>query len=88
MLASNSAVPIGSSISTGFRLNLGHALRKLRGAGERKGWFQEEMAFRCGVHRTYVGGVERREYNATVLTLMQFTRALGMRLSDAIRGIG
>ena len=59
----------------------------LRQAREAKGWSQEEMAFRCGVHRTYVGAVERGEYNVTVLTLRRFTKALGISLRDAIRGI-
>ena len=59
----------------------------LRQAREAKGWSQEEMAFRCGVHRTYVGAVERGEYNVTILTLRRLTKALGISLRDAIRGI-
>ncbi len=59
----------------------------LRQARETKGWSQEEMAFRCGVHRTYVGAVERGEYNITMLTLRKFTKALGISLRDAIQGI-
>ena len=59
----------------------------LRSAREGRGWSQEELAFKCGVHRTYVGGVERAEYNVTVLTLLRFTKALGISLQDAIRGI-
>ena len=59
----------------------------LRQAREAKGWSQEELAFRCGVHRTYVGAVERGEYNTTILTLRRFTKALGISLHDAIRGI-
>ena len=65
-------------------VRLGKNLRKAR---EAKGWSQEEMAFRCRVHRTYVGGVERAEYNVTILTLRRFTKALGISLHDAIRGI-
>ncbi len=61
--------------------------KNLRKAREAKGRSQEEMAFRCGVHRTYVGGVERAEYNVTILTLLKFTKALGISLRDAIRGI-
>lgn len=61
--------------------------RNLRNAREAKGWSQEELAFRCGVHRTYVGGVERAEYNITVLTLRRFTKALGISLQEAFRGI-
>lgn len=59
----------------------------LRQAREAKGWSQEELAFRCGVHRTYVGAVERGEYNVTILTLRKFTKALGITLRDAIRGL-
>ncbi len=59
----------------------------LRQAREVKGWSQEKLAFRCGVHRTYVGSVERGEYNVTVLTLRRFTKALGITLRDAIRGL-
>jgi len=65
-------------------VKLGKNLRKAR---EAKGWSQEEFAFRCGVHRTYVGAVERGEYNVTILTLRKFTKALGISLRDAIRGI-
>lgn len=63
---------------------LGKNLRKAR---EARGWSQEEMAHRAGVHRTYVGAVERGEYNATILTIRRFTRTLGIALRDAIRGI-
>ena len=59
----------------------------LRRAREAKGWSQEELAYKCGVHRTYVGSVERGEYNVTILTLRKLTRALGMSLRDAIRGV-
>ncbi len=65
-------------------IRLGKNLRKAR---EAKGWSQEEMAHRAGVHRTYVGSVERGEYNATILTIRTFSKALGISLRDAIRGI-
>jgi hypothetical protein len=45
------------------------------------------MAFQCGVHRTYVGSVDRGEYNVTILTLRKFTHALGISLKAAIRGL-
>ncbi len=59
----------------------------LRRAREAHGWSQEELAYECGVHRTYVGAVERGEYNVTILTLRKFTDSLGIALQDAIRGI-
>jgi transcriptional regulator with XRE-family HTH domain len=63
---------------------LGENLRKVR---EQRGLSQEELAFKAGVHRTYVGGVERGEYNVTVLTLGKFTKTLGITVQDALRGI-
>lgn len=66
-------------------VRLGANLRKAR---EQRGWSQEELAFHCGVHRTYVGGVERGEYNITVLTLRKFTKALGTVLENVLRGLG
>ena len=65
-------------------MRIGENLRKAR---EKRGLSQEELAFEAGVHRTYVGGVERAEYNVTVLTLLRFTKALGITVQDAIRGV-
>ncbi len=60
---------------------LGHYPRSVR---EKKGWSQEQFAFQVGPHRTYVGAVERGEYNVTLLTLRRITQALGITLVDAI----
>ncbi|MBN2445580.1 MAG: helix-turn-helix transcriptional regulator [Phycisphaerae bacterium] len=60
--------------------------QNLRRAREKRGWSQEELAFHCKLHRTYIGAVERGEYNVTVLTLRKITDTLGMRLTDALRG--
>jgi transcriptional regulator with XRE-family HTH domain len=65
-------------------VRLGENLRKVR---EERGWSQEELAFKAGVHRTYVGAVERGEYNVTIFTLRRFTKALDITVQDAIRGI-
>ena len=45
------------------------------------------MPLKWGVHRTYVGGVERGEYNLTVLTLSKFCRALGISTVAAMQGM-
>ena len=62
-------------------LQLGRYLRKVR---EKKGWSQEDLAFECGLHRTYVGAVERGEYNVTLLTLRTITDTLGTTLTEAV----
>ena len=65
-------------------VRLGQNLRRAR---EERGWSQEQLALKCGVHRTYVGAVERGEYNVTILTLRKITRRLGISVQDALRGI-
>ncbi len=41
-----------------------------------KGLSQEGLAFECGLHRTYVSGVERGVRNPTVVVLEKIARAL------------
>jgi DNA-binding XRE family transcriptional regulator len=45
---------------------LAHNLKHKRAA---KGWTQEELAHVSGLHRTYIGAVERGGRNVTLLTL-------------------
>ncbi|MCY1546839.1 helix-turn-helix protein [compost metagenome] len=40
------------------------------------GFSQEELAERAGVHRTYVGMLERREKNATLYSIERLAGAL------------
>jgi transcriptional regulator with XRE-family HTH domain len=61
---------------------LGDALREVR---EEHGISQEALARRCGMHRTYVGGVERGERNVTYANLVRIADALGVRLSELQR---
>lgn len=45
---------------------------------KKKGLSQEELAEQCGLHRTYIGSVERHERNVTLSTLETLALTLGV----------
>lgn len=49
-----------------------------------KGLPQEALADACGLHRTYVGSVERGERNVTLSTLEVFAAALRVSVIDLL----
>jgi len=55
------------------RKRVGQNVRKFR---EERGISQEELAFECGLHRTYISGVERGVRNPTVVVLEKIAKAL------------
>ena len=52
--------------------------RNLRRERSTRGFSQEQLADACGLHRTYIGGIERCERNITVSTLERIATALGI----------
>jgi transcriptional regulator with XRE-family HTH domain len=52
--------------------------RKVRLCRKGAGMSQEELAERAGVHRNYIGLVERGERNASAKTLFDLARALSV----------
>jgi transcriptional regulator with XRE-family HTH domain len=53
---------------------------RVREERERLGLSQEELADRAGLHRTYLGGVERGERNLGLLNVVRIARALDLPL--------
>lgn len=43
---------------------------------------QEELAEKAGVHRTYIGMIERAEKNITLANIGKIAKALNIRLTD------
>jgi len=55
---------------------IGNSIRRHR---KEAGLSQEELADSAGLHRTYVGGVERGERNISVLNLAKIASALKVK---------
>lgn len=57
----------------------GTRLRQLR---DERGYSQEELAERAGLHRNYVGGVERGERNVALENIVRLAKALAVKPGD------
>lgn len=64
-----------------IRVRFGRKLRSLR---EERGLSQEELAFRAGLHRTYVSSAERGERNVSLVNLDKLASALEVELSHLV----
>lgn len=60
---------------------------RVRAERERARVSQEDLADRTGLHRTYIGGVERGERNLGLLNVIRIARALGLTVSSLLKGI-
>jgi transcriptional regulator with XRE-family HTH domain len=49
-----------------------------------KGYSQEKLAELSGLHRTYIGSVERRERNVTLSTLEILARTLDVTVAELL----
>jgi transcriptional regulator with XRE-family HTH domain len=49
-----------------------------------QGLSQEGLAAACGLHRTYIGGIERGERNVSIDNIERISRALGCRVVDLL----
>ncbi len=56
-------------------------VRRLRLA---QGWSQESLAERAGIHRNYLGGIERNERNVGLDNIENLARALGVTVSELL----
>jgi len=70
-------------MSEDIRNRFGACVRQLRLA---RGWSQEDLAGRSGLHRTYVGSVERGERNVSLANIDKLARALQVGIEELLAG--
>ncbi len=62
-----------------IRKRFGSRLRQLR---TERGWSQEAFADLAGLHRTYIGHVERGEQNISLQNIERIAATLGVSLAE------
>lgn len=62
-----------------IRRRVGLNMKRLR---QGKGWSQEELADRAGLHRTYVSGLERGVRNPTVTVIEKLAKGLEAQIAE------
>jgi transcriptional regulator with XRE-family HTH domain len=69
-------------------LNIKHQfggnIRKLR---LEKKLSQEQLAYMCSLHRTYIGSIERGERNVSLENIVSISRVLGVKPTILLKGI-
>jgi transcriptional regulator with XRE-family HTH domain len=61
-----------------IRKKFGARVRQLR---TEQGWSQEGFADKCGLHRTYVGAIERGEQNISLMNIAKIATTLRVSLA-------
>ena len=62
-----------------IRTRFGVRVRQLRGE---HGWSQEHFADLCGLHRTYIGSIERGEQNISIVNIEKLAATLNVSLAE------
>jgi transcriptional regulator with XRE-family HTH domain len=66
------------------RRRVGLNLKRFR---DEKGFSQEAFADHCGLHRTYISGIERGVRNPTVLILEKIAKALNIPAAELLHEV-
>ena len=55
---------------------------RVRALRTEKGWSQEDFAFECGLHRTYIGAVERGERNILLENIKKIANTFRIDIAE------
>ncbi|MFA4967352.1 MAG: helix-turn-helix transcriptional regulator [Candidatus Margulisiibacteriota bacterium] len=68
-------------------INLVKFGKKVRDERKKMHLSQEDLAERAGLHRTYIGMIERAEKNITLNNIVKIAKALNIRVVELFEGI-
>ncbi len=71
-------------------MEFGHRVRRFRQALSSRlgrGVSQEDLAERSGLHRTYIGHIERGEVNVALYNILRIAAALEVDPSSLVEGL-
>ncbi len=57
----------------------------IRSYRKKKNLSQEQLAFKAGLHRAYIGQIERGEKNIGVRNLYKIAKSLGIKTQDLLK---
>ncbi len=64
-----------------IRKKIGNKIREIR---KQRAFSQEELAFRCGLHRTYISDIERGYRNISIKNIEKIAKALRVKPSKLL----
>jgi transcriptional regulator with XRE-family HTH domain len=67
-----------------INISFGNRVRKLRTMA---GLSQEQLGEKAGVHRTYIGMIERAEKNITLENIEKIAKALSIRIAKLLEDL-
>lgn len=71
---------MGTTLSTtNLHREFGNKIQQLR---KQRGLSQEDLAFKVGVDRSYMGFIERGEKNATLDKIIKIAKAFNIKVKD------
>jgi transcriptional regulator with XRE-family HTH domain len=73
-----------ASQRSALHVAFGARLRAVRGE---KQLSQDDLAEVSGLHRTYIGGIERGERNPSLMNIGRLAKALDVRVEDLVRDL-
>ena len=69
-------------MTTRVRKSFGKRVRELR---KQKGYSQEQLADKAGLHRTYIGSIERGEQNVSINNIEKIAKSLKIIIPELFK---